>query len=124
MLYFQLMLMRVNSLFHLSVGVVQRQILLKLEMLLLDVLIPHISVVWSLLVVHDNHTTERTHYGLKSAVDFLIVFHEADDNARQKYFAQPPHDWASVHSGFDTKPKALLSHLSLALNPIQLEEWH
>ena len=93
MLYFQLMPMHVNSLHHLSVGVVvQRQVLLKVENFPQDVLIPHISVVQSLLVVHDNHMTERTHYGLKSAVDFLIVFHEADYNAKRKYFALPLHD--------------------------------
>ena len=124
MLYFQLMPMHVNSLFHLSVGVVQRQVLLKLENFPQGVLIPHISVVRSLSVVHDNHMTERSHYGLKSAVNSLIVFHEADDNSRRKYFALPLHDWVSVHSGFDMKPKALLPHSSLTLNPIQLEEWH
>ena len=68
--------------------------------------------------------TERIHYGLKSAVDFLIVFHEIDDNLRRKYFALPLHDWVLFHSEIDTKPKALLLHLSLALNLIQLEEWH
>ena len=113
--------MRVNSLFHLSVGVVQRQVLLKLEKLLLDVLIHYIRVVQSLSVVHDNYMLECTHYGLKSAVDFMIVFHEADDNLKRKYFAPLPLDWVSVHSAFDTEPKALLPHLSLALNPIQLE---
>ena len=68
--------------------------------------------------------TERTHYGLKSAVDFLIVFHEIDDNLRRKYFALPLHDWVLFRSEVDMKPKALLPHSSLALNPIQLEEWH
>ena len=47
-LYFQLMPMRVNNLFHLSVGVVQRQVLLKVENFPQDVLIHHISVVPSL----------------------------------------------------------------------------
>ena len=68
--------------------------------------------------------TEGIHYGLKSAVDFPIVFHEIDDNLRRKYFALPLHDWVSVHSGFDTKAKALLLQSSLVLNLIQFEEWH
>ena len=47
--YFQLMLMRVNSPFHLPVEVVvQRQVLLKVENFPQDVLIHHISVVQSL----------------------------------------------------------------------------
>ena len=68
--------------------------------------------------------TERTHYGLKSAVDFLIVFREADDNSKRKYCVPLPPDWFLFHSEIDTKPKALLPHLSLALNPMQFEEWH
>ena len=65
---------------------------------------------------------ECTHYGLKSAVDFLIVFHEADDNLKRKYFAPLPLDWVSVHSAFDTEPKALLPHLSLALIQFSLRD--